>query len=93
MPQIFKVGSIWVYFWANEGKPVEPIHVHAAKGRPRENGTKIWITENGKCLVASHNDSDISVGELKTLLRVIEANSDEIIEKWIEFFGEIRYFC
>lgn len=31
MPQVFKVGAYWVYFWANEGKPLEPIHVHIAE--------------------------------------------------------------
>ena len=30
MPQVFKVGSYWVYFWANENEPLEPIHVHVA---------------------------------------------------------------
>ena len=29
MPQVFKIGSYWVYFWANENEPLEPIHVHA----------------------------------------------------------------
>lgn len=24
MPQVFKVGPFWIYFWANEGKPMEP---------------------------------------------------------------------
>ena len=33
MPQIFKIGSYTVYFWSNEGKPLEPIHVHIAEGR------------------------------------------------------------
>ena len=32
MPQVFKVGSYWVYFWANENEPLEPIHVHVAQG-------------------------------------------------------------
>jgi hypothetical protein len=41
MPQIFKIGSYIVYFWANEGKPLEPIHVHIAQGTPSENATKI----------------------------------------------------
>lgn len=27
MPQVFKIGSYWVYFWANENKPLEPVHV------------------------------------------------------------------
>lgn len=35
MPQIFRMGEYWIYFWTNENKPVEPIHVHVAKGAPR----------------------------------------------------------
>ena len=27
MPQVFKIGSYWVYFWANENDPLEPIHL------------------------------------------------------------------
>ena len=41
MPQVFKIGSYWVYFWANEGKPNEPVHVHISEGRPVENATKV----------------------------------------------------
>ncbi len=32
MPQIFKLGSYWVYLWTNENKPLEPIHVHISEG-------------------------------------------------------------
>lgn len=28
MPQVFKIGSYWVYFWTNENKPLEPVHIH-----------------------------------------------------------------
>lgn len=41
MPRIFKVGSYWVYFWANENKPLEPVHVHISQGGPRENAPKL----------------------------------------------------
>lgn len=92
MPQIFKIGSYWIYFWANENKPLEPIHVHVAEGKPVENATKIWITQAGKCMVCN-NDSNIPSKKLKLIIRMIEANSEEVISKWIEFFGEIRYFC
>ena len=39
MPQIFKIGSYWVYFWANENEPLEPVHVHIAEGKPTSNAT------------------------------------------------------
>ena len=48
MPQIFRIGSYTVYFWSNEGEPLEPIHVHIAEGRASSAGTKIWITSSGK---------------------------------------------
>ncbi len=41
MPQIFKIGSYTVYFWMNEGIPLEPVHVHVAKGVPSKNATKM----------------------------------------------------
>ena len=44
MPQVFKIGPYWVYFWANENMPLEPVHVHVAEGAPTANGTKIART-------------------------------------------------
>ena len=64
-------------------------------GLPREEfflTTKVWITSTGKTIL-SHNKSQIPVRILKKLMRSIEANSGQIIEKWIEQFGEIRYYC
>ena len=92
MPQVFKIGSFWVYFWANENKPLEPIHVHVAKGKPTANATKFWITQAGKALLA-HNTSDYDLKTIHYLTRAIEANSKLVIEKWISFFGEITYYC
>ncbi len=34
MPQVFRIGAYLVYFWLNEGMPLEPIHVHIAEGTP-----------------------------------------------------------
>ena len=45
MPQIFKIGSYLIYFWSNESKPLEPIHVHVSEGIPSEKCYKIWITQ------------------------------------------------
>ena len=92
MPQVFKVGAYLVYFWANEGKPLEPIHVHIAQGRPKPNATKVWITSAGKCIVVN-NLSDIPPVALRNIVRIIEARSEEVKEKWFEYFEEIHYFC
>lgn len=92
MPQIFRMGNYWIYFWANENQPLEPIHVHISEGKPKENATKVWITSAGKCLLC-HNNSHIPKHVLSNIMRTIEARSDEIIQKWMEYFGELRYFC
>ena len=92
MPQVFKVGSYWVYFWSNESEPLEPIHVHIAEGKPKANGTKVWITMCGKCLLAN-NHSNIPEKALNNILRVIEERSVDRIEKWNNFFGEGRFYC
>ena len=92
MPQIFKIGSFWVYFWSNENDPLEPIHVHVSEGAPTANATKIRITKAGKCLLA-HNNSRINPTILQNILRIIEARNEEVINKWKEFFGTITYYC
>lgn len=92
MPQVFKAGSYWVYFWSNENLPLEPVHVHVAEGAPTANATKIWITSAGKCLVANNN-SGINRRVLSNIERIIEARVDEILVKWDAHFGERRYYC
>ena len=92
MPQVFKIGSYWVYFWSNENDPLEPIHVHVAVGKPTANGTKIWITSTGNCLL-EHNNSRIPDRTLRNIMRIIEARSDEVISKWVDFFGKVDYYC
>ena len=92
MPQLFKIGGYWIYFWSDESKPLEPVHVHIAEGRPNANATKIWITRSGKCLKC-HNKSDIPEKILKNMMRMIELRTDYIVKRWLERFGEVSYYC
>ncbi len=92
MPQIFKVGAYWVYFWSNENDPLEPIHVHISPGAPSAGATKVWITRAGKCYLCN-NHSKIPERTLRNIMRVIEARSDEVIQKWCDYFGTIHYYC
>lgn len=92
MPQIFRIGSYIVYFWSNENDPLEPVHVHVAEGRASANATKIWLTSSGKTLLCNNN-SQIPNRELRKMMRIIEANSKEIMDKWYAQFGEIRFYC
>ena len=92
MPQVFRIGSYWVYFWTNENEPLEPVHVHVAEGRPTENATKIWITASGKTYL-SNNNSHIPDRTLRNIMRMIEARSYEIVSRWKEYFGEADFYC
>lgn len=92
MPQIFRFGSYWVYFWTNENKPLEPVHVHISQGHPSGNATKVWITRRGKCLLC-RNNSKIPEKTLRNMMRMIEARNKDVTEKWFEYFKEIDYYC
>lgn len=92
MPQVFKIGSYWVYFWSNENDPLEPVHVHVAQGAPTAKATKIWITAAGRCYLCNNN-SQIPARTLRNIMMIIEARSQEIIAKWTDYFGSATYFC
>ena len=91
MPQLLRIGPYSVYFWSNESEPLEPIHVHISEGRAMANATKLWITSTGKVILCNNN-SKIPEKILRKLIRVIEANSADIIDEWLHHFGELRYF-
>lgn len=92
MPQVFKVGSYWVYFWSNENEPLEPVHVHISQGSPTANATKVWITSKGNCYLCNNN-SHIPEKILNNIMRVIEARSEEVILKWKNYFNKITFYC
>lgn len=91
MPQLYRVGSYLVFIWVNENDPLEPIHVHVCEGTPQKDATKIWITKNGKAYVC-HNRSKIPTHMMTNIKKTVEANVQLIEQKWIELFGEIRYY-
>jgi len=92
VPQIFRIAGYRVYFWSDEGKPVEPIHVHVSKGSPRENSTKIWLTKNGKTLIC-HNKSQIPMHELNDICDFLETQFFTIASKWQEYFDQLSFYC
>ena len=63
MPSFPKLLGYNIYFWANEGKPLEPIHIHASKSIPNAKSTKFWLLSNGKFELADNSsripDKDI----------------------------------
>jgi hypothetical protein len=92
MPQLLRIGPYTIYFCSNEGDPLEPIHVHISEGRATSTATKLWITSTVKVILCNNN-SKIPEKILKKLMRMVEANSNDIIAERLNRFGEIRYLC
>ncbi|MEE0954263.1 MAG: DUF4160 domain-containing protein [Eubacterium sp.] len=84
MPKCFSAFGYVIFFWSNENDPLEPIYVHVAK-KVSANATKIWILSDGSAEL-ENNNSKISAGDLRKLLKVIEAYAPELIMKWEQYF-------
>lgn len=92
MPDLFTVSGYKIYLLSNENN--ESVHVHIAKGMPVPNGTKLWLTRSGGCIVAS-NGSNISQKELNELMAFVSAQYFLICLEWKKFFmtDEIKFYC
>ena len=92
LPNLFTVSGYLVYFWANEGN--EPIHVHISKGHPYSGSTKVGLTRDGGCILAS-NGSKIPNKELNELMDFIAAQFFYICDAWKTFFltDTIHFYC
>jgi hypothetical protein len=81
MPEIFRYKGFKFFFFANEGNPLEPLHVHVRKG---EAIAKFWILPS----ISVAESYQLKSSELKELAQVIEVNQGLITRSWNEFFGK-----
>lgn len=80
MPKVFDWNGYRFHFFANEGDPLEPVHIHVRKGR---DNAKFWLWP------------DVTVAEsrgfpphvLSRLSAVIEERRDDIESAWHDFFS------
>lgn len=81
MPVIFRQDDFRFLFYANEGNPREPMHVHVL----REGiDAKFWLWPEVR---PAYNDG-FSAKVLCELAETIERRRDEIARAGDEFFGE-----
>ena len=90
MPVVIRIFGYKIYFWTNENKPLEPVHVHVAE-RPRENSTKIWILSTGKTKL-ENNNSKIPKKDLARICKTIETFHKDIEKEWKDTFGKVNYY-
>jgi hypothetical protein len=85
MPVVFRYKGFRFFFYSNEGRPREPLHVHVRSG---EGDAKFWLKP-----VAQLADSDgLDARTLKELLGVVEQNVELIERTWNEHFGQSGSF-
>ncbi|HKX80601.1 MAG TPA: DUF4160 domain-containing protein [Novosphingobium sp.] len=80
MPKVFLWNGYRFYFFANEGDPREPAHIHVRRGR---DNAKFWLRP--EVVVAESRGMPPRV--LSALVDVIEERRDEIERAWNEFFA------
>ena len=68
-------------FYANEGDPREPIHVHVVKDGI---DAKFWLWPE---VAVAYNDG-FNAKTLRELIAIVENRRDFISTEWREFFGE-----
>ena len=81
-----------IYFWSDEGEPLEPVHVNVSKGTPHANATKYWIKQDGTVEAADPGPSDIPAKDLRNIESRLEEYSPVIIRRWTEFYKESPRF-
>jgi hypothetical protein len=80
MPVVLRYKGFRYLFYANEGNPREPVHVHAVKDGI---DAKFWLNP----VRVAYNDG-FNAQTLRELLEVTETNADLIEGAWHEFFND-----
>lgn len=80
MPKVFEWNGHRFHFFANEGDPREPVHVHVS--RPGATA-KFWLSPEVE--LAYNRGYDART--VRRLLEVTEQRRTEIEEFWHEFFA------
>jgi len=79
MPVVMRVAGFRLFFYANEGQPREPVHVHVERG---DGEAKFWINPDVR---VAYNDG-MDAKALREALELVEANRERIEQAWHEFF-------
>ncbi len=80
MPKVFESNGYKFFFFANEGNPREPVHIHVRKG---EKLAKFWIAPT----ILLQDNYGFNSKELNWIENEIESEIMLIQEKWNDFFG------
>jgi hypothetical protein len=80
VPVVLRHKGYTIFFFSNEGDPLEPIHVHVRGGGAL---AKFWI-ESGAALAENHG---FSASQLREIEQVVRDNASLIRRAWHDHFG------
>lgn len=80
MPVILRYKAYKLFFYSNEGSPLEPLHIHVRKG---DAVAKFWVAQEVK-LASSYG---MSATELNDIAQFVDDKRETIERAWNEFFG------
>jgi hypothetical protein len=80
VPVILRHEGFKFFFYANEGNPREPIHIHVRRDGME---AKFWLTPQVRMAYNEGFDARTQ----RALIAVIEANVNLIEREWDEFFA------
>lgn len=80
MPVVFRDGGYRFHFFANEGDPREPVHIHVSSAGAK---AKFWLFAGVE--LAYNRGYDART--VKRLQEVVEQRRDEIEDFWNGFFS------
>ena len=80
MPKVFEWNGYRFHFFANEGDPREPVHIHVKKGR---DSAKFWLWPEVRVAYSRGFPPRV----LSQMIAVIEARRDDIEGHWNDFFS------
>jgi hypothetical protein len=80
MPTIFRHDGYRFFFFSDEGKPREPVHVHVRRGGDE---AKFWLAPE----VAVAESFGFNAAELNALLKLVIRERVRIERAWNDRFG------
>ena len=80
MPKVFSWNGYRFHFFANEGDPREPMHIHVSRAGAK---AKFWLFPEVELVYNRGYDART----VKLLQEVVEQHRSELEEAWNEFFS------
>ncbi|MCU0921668.1 MAG: DUF4160 domain-containing protein [Burkholderiaceae bacterium] len=80
MPVVFGYKGFRFFFYSNEGRPSEPVHVHVRAGGCE---AKLWLEPQVRVAVSYGFDA----GTLRELVNVAQSHREMIEGAWHDYFG------